>query len=427
MRRVGAWGRRGVTVALSCALLGCGESRHTPPADAGGSGAPFVEDPRGEPGQLLVLDGLGLPFANFQVLVDDTVVTTDANGFAPLPSVGTTYDVSMVVAGGAETFRGMRARAPVFQFDFWSSLDEGAYVDLNIPLPALAGDQEFVYTAGASDAGPFEEVSSNPPDIGREQVATGAYWPPALPVTTFSAEAFLVDTDDSGVYLGFSSYASQTFDVTSGDELVWSPVFGASPFATKPIHVDFTLPPGATTPYYQAFVTEPSGREGYLSDLGAVAKGDLLVPDLPGAVFTVSGTASSADGTLSFAATAGGVHTGDSVTLEVHDGPVVLGPDNDAAVSADTDFSWSGRDGDVYELELETLRPDYSVFVYDIVTAEPTERIPDLSLLGVPFPEGQLYWETEALENLPAVDAYAAGTLSNAWSWTEQRHAAVAH
>jgi hypothetical protein len=408
----------GITATLALSLAGCGESvRH------GGSEAAGTGDPRARPGQIFVVDAYGLPYANTPVLVNDAVVTTDANGYAPLPDVGAHYDVSVVVPPMAFTFIGLTTRAPIVRVTASTNGNGAASASVNILLPEELGkNQRAAYTAGVADhdagfGGPFANASG---------AYAEAYWPSGYP-TTLSAEAFIVDTDPvTGADLAFSKYAAESWTVTPGDTITWVPTFEPASFATKPIHVDVTLPPDAELGSYSVRAVEASGRTGSVASAEVSSVGDVLVPELPDTTYIVDADALTNDRQSEFLAEARGVHAGDHVTLAVSDGPLELAPDDGAVVTPDTDFAWTKGDESVDELVISTTTPN-GLFTYVIATTDGSARLPDLSPLGRSFPAGgHLGWDIEAVPGVTSVDGLAAGASGFGWGRTAWRSATEA-
>ena len=425
MSRVGVSRRAGVVVVLALWAAGCGESVRHADAGPGVSKPPGADDPRGRAGELLLLDTYGLPFANTPVLVNDSVTTTGPDGFAALPDVGEQYDVSVATQDMAYTFLGMKTRAPVVRLLGARGSAASSYISVTIQAPIDAGaNQELLYSAGFSAFAAAEEIVWSEADA--QGVSFSAAWPGTSP-TTFSAEAFIVDLDvDTGSPVAFSRYALETWTVGPGDTLTWIPTFGPAPFATKPIYVDVTLPPDAEVYSYSAFASGQSGREGPVVAVDGAPSGEVLVPDLPDAEYTVVMGATTNNRASGFDAEADGIRAGDHVKLEVQAGPLQVAPDKGAVVSLYTDFSWTSGNEAVDQLVVYASTPD-GPYTYAIVTADRSARVPDLTPLGVSFPLGtSIGWNVDAFERIPSVDAFAAGAPWHGWGETGTRSATSA-
>jgi hypothetical protein len=396
---------RGGTAVLVVWLAGCGESVEHLPSGVGPAGTPGTP-PTDHTGQLLLLDQYKLPYANMPVLVDDTLVTTDADGYATMPAVGDQYDVSVVAGDLAYVFHGLSTRSPVVRLVVSGTGAGVSSMSLAMASPPLRDDQTLVYSAGFANIAEDQQFFGT--SIDAEGLSLEGHWAGSSPVT-FSAEAFVVDVDPStGGPLAFTGYASRSWKVTPGAELSWTPSPTAPPFATAAIQVSVSLPAGAQVTSYDVWAREASGRQSHLGPIVSFAYTDekVLVPDLPGAVFDV--IAGTGDGTSVFEAEADGLHAGDQVTLEAHSGPVPLSPEDGADVSLDTDFTWTEDEGAVYRLFL-TAHDGDKTRTYVIVTTEPTTRLPDLTALGAPFPSGQeLSWQIFSLPGVAPLDHFAA-------------------
>ena len=406
--------RAGVIVSLALFVAACGESVRHAPYGVGGAGAPGdgrpgdsgAEDPRGRSGQLLLLDQYDLPLTHTRVLVNDAVVTTGDDGFAPLPDVGERYDVSAVSGRVAYVFHGLTARAPVVRLVTGGKGEGVSSMSLTMRFPALGEDQDFVYGAG------FAGIARDQQFIGTSTEEQGmtlyGNWAGSS-VVRFSAEAFIVDVDhDSRAPVAFSGYATQSWDVAPDTDLTWTPAPTPSPFATTAIHVNLSLPSGARFVGCDATAFEPSGIQVHFGpQIGFFDSEDLVVPDLPDTTFDLDVNSANVAAQSGFTAVADGVRAGDDVTLEAHTGPTLLAPDAGAVVNPDTEFSWTEIDGAVYRVFITTQDGD-TMHAYAIVTTEPSVRLPDLSALDMPFPSGQtLVWEAFAYEGL-ALDSFAA-------------------
>ncbi len=394
----------GATAGLALMVVGCGESvRHAPAGEVDGSGGGAGQ---GGAGQLLLLDGYGLPFADMPVLVDDTVITTDDNGIAPLPDVGERYDVSVVSLGRAYVFVGLKTRAPVVRLPGSSNGKNISSMSLTIARPELRSDQEFFYSAGFAGVAPDQQFFGTGTD--EAGIDLFGYWAGTSPVT-FSAEAFVVDVEpDTRAPLAFTGYALENWSIAPDAELAWTPALAAPPFGSATIHLELDLPDGASVDSYTTTAFEPSGREGSLGRLDRPVSSDVLVPDVPDTAYRID-VGTSADGFNGFTARAEDVHAGDSVTLDAHAAPLQLAPDDGAVVTADTEFSWTVDDGAIYQLVVSALNDDGTNHLTVITTTEPSARLPDLAVLGSPFPAGKpLSWQLFSLEGVASLDGFAA-------------------
>jgi hypothetical protein len=142
----------GEIVSLALSIAACGESARHAPYGVGAAGAPggdqpeppSAEDPRGRMGQLLLLGEYDEPVTNARVLVNDKVITTGEDGFAPLPPIGDRYDVSTVSQHLAYVFRGLTARAPVVRLVVGGDGTGVSSMTLTMSLPTKGEDQYCV-------------------------------------------------------------------------------------------------------------------------------------------------------------------------------------------------------------------------------------------------------------------------------------------
>ncbi len=406
---------------FGAATLGCGEgTRGTAPTEP--------PDARGRDGRILVLDEFGRPFVNTPLLIDATLTDTGDDGFAELPELGASYDVSVVNASHAYVFRGLRSRAPVIQLQS-STSDPPSSTTLEIQkAPDLGDDTAIRFMAGIGDSpdlNPRLSYSINDSDVELEVV-----WPSAQRPTLL-AEAFLIQidplTEEPLAYLGDAE--NDWSEVPPS--VTWTPPFASPSFDLVPLHVELTLPDGAAVQYYDAVASDDSGRRGSLGySLGNPGSSDartadMLVPDLPDTTYTVSGHTSAGDGGF-VAYSSHGVHAGDTVRLVAQAGPVELAPAEGAVVDTDTDFTWTPVKGGVHYLYAFPT-DDGASFDIMIATSETRVRLPDLSALGLPFPAGRsIRWLVNAVTGVASLDAYAAGAASRGYGYSGYRDASVA-
>jgi hypothetical protein len=425
MRRDGARWCSLAAFGVVLATLGCGEGRRSTP----GASPTESPDPRGRDEELLVLDEFGRPFVNTPVLVDGTLTVTGDDGFAALPELGPSYDVSFVTDDHAFVFEGLRSRAPVLELPSLGP-DELFGTTLQIQKPADLGDDTAIrFMAGVKDTEltPHLTYSTNDSDVELEVV-----WP-GMRSETLSAEAFLVQinplTEEPLVYLG---YAAEDWPAVA-PSVTWAPGFTAPPFDTAPVHVELTLPDGASVQYYEAEASDGSDRRGPLgyslgnpgSTSAANATADVLVPDLAATTYTVFAHTSAAEGGF-VAQSPDGVHAGDSIRLVARAGPVALTPASGAVVDSNTDFTWTPVESAVHYLFIFPV-DDGSSFDITLATTEAQAHLPDLSALGLPFPAGRsIRWLANAVTGVATLDAYAAGAPSRGYGYSGYRDASVA-
>lgn len=421
--------RRGAAISTALALSACGQSvRHAP----AGAASTATSDPRGRDGQLLVLDEFGRPFANLPVLVDAALTATGDDGFAALPDVGSSYDVSLLDDHHAHVFQGLRSRAPVIQLASMGPAG-GTLSETTLQLqkpPDLGDDTLIRFMAGigkAAEATPLLTYSTNDSDVELQVV-----WP-EMERPTLSVEAFLVQVDPlTEEPLAYPGYAAEDWPAVS-PSVTWTPPFDSPPFEALPVHVDLTLPDGASVRYYDAFASDGSGRRGSLgyalgnpdADASTGASADMLVPDVPDTTYAVLAHTTTDDGGF-VAQGPDGVHAGDSVSLVALAPPAELAPPSGALIDTATDFAWAPVEGAVHYLFI--FAPDASsVFDVTVATMASHTRLPDLSALGVPFPLApSIRWIANAVTGVGSLDAYAAGAPSRGYGYSGYRDAAFA-
>jgi hypothetical protein len=432
--------------ALGAALatFGCGESeRHAPDDASGGAGATDTGGapgmaggsgvspaPRGRDGQLLLLDEFARPFVDVPVLVDGAVVYTGDDGFAVLPEVGVTYDVSFVDHQRAWVFQGLSSRAPVLALP--SVGNSGAVFEtaVEVQKPANLGDDTSIrFMAGIEEltgTTPFLTFSNSDGDVEFDVT-----WPDIEPAT-LSAAAFLVQSDPlTQQPLAFLGYATGEWPQVPA-KVAWSPTFDSSLVGSS-VHIDLTVPPGSSVADYQAIAADAAGRSGVVSsapgnpaaESAGRASGDVLVPDLPGTTFSMTAETLASDGRF-IASSPAGVHAGETVQLVAQAPPALVAPQDGDSVDADTEFSWLPGGGTLHYWSGATV-DDGAEFQFTVVGTQPSVRLPDLTALGIPFPWGRsLDWLAGDVVGAESLDAYAAGAPDGGLGFSFTRQVFVA-
>lgn len=374
----------------TCLLLGCGESARTSGDEPAGSVV------------LTLIDEISQPIPRAGLLVNGAVLATDASGRATAEGVPAKYDVTVVAGGTAYSFIGLTTRSPELALLDLASPELTSYatIDLENP-PDLRDDQSIAFIAGAPGLAAGEQAVAF--DYGADGLYAQTTWP-GTAQRTLSGEALVAELDatkDSVV--GYSAYAAQTFELSPDDQVTWQPTFGALPFESAQIHVDLEQQDDAGPATFGSTVHEADGPSGELGWATGVASADLEVLDIPGASYTV--TAQSYPGSGTFVAIANDVEVGGSVLLHTASPPELLSPANGARVEPDTEFRWSAIDGAVYRLVVYTDDETQPFLQYEVVTAEPAAKLPDLSLLGLAFPAGRnLVWTVNSAHGPASVD-----------------------
>jgi len=410
------WG--GALLTALC-VAGCGESTRHVGTDAGavpdgGAGAGgSVAESRGRDGELLVLDEFARPFVDVPVLVDGAVVYTGDDGFAVLPDVGASYDVSFADQQRVWVFRGLSSRAPVLSLPSVGNSGALFETDVEVQKPTNLGDDTAVrFMAGIEEltgTTPFLSFSNNDSDVDFQIT-----WPDVEPAT-LSAAAFLVQIDPlTGETLAYLGSATAEWPEVPA-KLLWSPAFD-SPLEGASVHVDLTVPPGSSPGVYEVWATDAAGRNGSISfaldnpatDGPGSGSGDVLVPNLPDLTFSATAQTLASNGRF-IASSPSGLHAGDTVRLVAQPPPVLVTPEDGASVDAGTDFSWTPGGGNVHYFSAATV-DDGAELDFTIASTEPSARLPDLSALGIPFPWGRgLDWLAGDVVGADSIDAYAAG------------------
>jgi len=361
--------------------------------------------------ELLLVDELGQPAAQTQVLVDGKVVTTNDEGRAELGELPASYDAAVAAGTNVFAFMGLRSRSPTIEIAN-SSLDilneHAARINISVN-PAI--NQDVAYFAGVTGDNISRQTVNREMDA-QSNTATVKWAGPGD--ATLSAQAILMDVDLKGGYvLGYSGFASQSWPNAAQRATVdWTPEFEAPPFETATIHVDVSLPPDTDVGWYTVTLRQASGETGLIgrfrAGTGADAGTDLVVPALPGATFDISAALFGPIGTSQVVMRA--VSAGASVHAESVDSLQQLAPENGQEnVTPRTDFSWSAQPGFIYELLAFSESSSQLNYQYLVATAGSTARLPDTSALGLPFPAGlTLQWRVEAKLVYASLDDYAA-------------------
>ena len=386
----------------ACLALGCG----------GESARSGVQASSG-PAALRLVDEIGQPLPRTALLVDGAIVTTDEFGRATTDPLPAKYDVAVVVGSNAYAAIGLTTRSPLLELPDIASPELTSYATINVEDPPdLSAYDRVVLIAGVTDLAADQQVVSL--DSLQVDPYVQATWP-GNAERTLSAEAVVADLDDAEFsVVGYSGYAARSFQLSPDDQVTWHPTFLPVPFATAAIHVDSDAVALVRPVIYGSQVHEAAGPSGGLTFAMGTPSADLMVLDLPDARYTV--TAQSYYDTGVFVAAQDDVEVGASVTFQAAPPPELLAPEDGASIALATEFRWIVMEGAVYRLIAYTDDGEDPFVQYEVVTAEASAKLPDLSALGLASLRGRmLAWTVHAEYGPTSVDEDVAGTPLSGW------------
>jgi hypothetical protein len=368
------------------------------------SHAERASKPQGRPGSILLLDALQQPVPDHRLLVAGELVTTDAEGRAPLPALPARYDVALQ-ASYVYVFQGMSSRAPVIQLPYETFNPDTRRV--HVDVYASPADGESLNVLQDVTATGIHGMSA-----GFNSDAAGHYWVNIAwsgPETArLTLEAFTsVHDPETALVTRYSGYARYRAEVHAGDEVSWSPEFEPLPFAEKTIRVETTLGPDEHIFQHPVYVRTATGGGGALGSADNLADAELLVPDLPNVTFDIASDTFGPNGSAT--TWARDLRPGDRVRLTPLAAPQPLVPFVDTPAECPAEFEWTPVADALYYLWLRPRGSGAGSSSYQIASASPRATLPDLSALGIPAPEGPYEWSPRSVADYDSIDAYAAG------------------
>jgi len=372
-------------------------------AGCGGSVSQNPESGPAREGYLLLLDDLGVPSRARQVMVDNTVVVTDDRGYARLPTVGASYDVTLRAGGYLYAYQGMTTRSPIIRVRYGSMAQAVEHsVGILVHTPNLGPGLRAYIHPSVSGPGVLSQ------GFGFNS-AEGDYWADidwaGSELATLTLESFLAEYDTtSHAVKGFLGYAKVQREVSGGDDVEWTPAFELPQFGESTITVSVKRPDGQAVFQSIAFLQSPAGIQYISRADGSTDTQTFVVPDLPGARFSVS------IDTYGMGNASGQAHdmlAGGMAEVVVPPSPQVTAPQSGAVVDLDTEFAWSVPEGAIRYMY---AYGDNTLFTMMIASASSVVRLPDLSPLGLALAPGTTWsWHGDFDQGPRSMDEFAAG------------------
>jgi hypothetical protein len=355
-----------------------------------------------------IVDFRKTPWPNRQILVGDTLTTTDEAGHFTVHNVAFPYNLAIaaeVPSGGhnvaiGDVFVGMSDPAPTVSSWGHSPISPVQSGSTTVTVVLPAADTSTVLGCVAFDN------TDNLTSISVISVALppGPATLPPGPVRKFHVEwtgppsatvrihAFQTQVDPATSapvhYLGYD-----TTDIVLADhgDVSWTANYKPPPFSESPLSVTVSLPEGYTMTH-----TALTVNSTYLADnwgqLGSSAKGPVIsfvVPDLPGVPLAISVGAN--DGNASAGSVVAALPAGPQpLALQVDPAPTLTSPTEGATFGVGSTITWTldGPGAPSTFLSMGDGRGGQAPFITLWGGEDGSVTLPDLSALGLPLPHG---------------------------------------
>jgi hypothetical protein len=366
----------------SIAIAGCGARS---PLDAASS----HEDVTGT-----IVDVTNTPWPGRQVLVGDTLATTDEAGHFKVRDVAFPYDLAINATHDADVYVGMSDPAPTV---FSQGLAPGS--------PARSGSMTLTVVLPAADTNTVHgcvefEKSDNLTSITVSTVKTApeplrtfnVSWV-GQPSTVVRIHAFETQVDPTTSapvhYLGYD-----TTDLVLADQgkVTWTASYKPPPFSESPLAVTVSLPEGygISRTFLVMNSTDVLGNAGLIQSEAAGPEISLVVPDLAAAPFGIAISTRASDGSAestSYALLPAGTQ---KLAVQVEPAPTLIAPPEGGTIGVGSTITWTGGGPGAPFTTLEVLDGKGAIGPFIVLWggADGSVTVPNLSALGLPLPHG---------------------------------------
>jgi hypothetical protein len=336
-----------------------------------------------------IVDITRAPWPGRQVLVGDTLTTTDEAGHFTVHNVSPPYDLAIAdpIPWG-EVYVGMTDPAPTVVSRGLAPGTQHGSMTLTVVLPA-ADTSTLLGWVVVEATDNVTKITAQPVTTAPGPVRTYNVDWVGSPSAEVRIRAFQTQVDPATSapvhYLGYD-----TTDLVLDDKgnVTWNASYKPPPFSESPLSVTVSLPEGyaISHTWLRMGSTDQFGTAGWIGSGAAGPEISLVVPDLPGAPFELDVTAG--DGYAVSRSYVPGLPAGtQKLAVQVEPAPTVISPPDGATLGVGSTITWTlGGPGAPYtELDV-TEGKGQSIFLYG---GDGSVTVPDLSALGLPLPHGE--------------------------------------
>jgi len=370
-----------------------------------------------------IVDITNAPWPGRQVLVGDTLTTTDEAGHFTVHDVLPPYDLALAfntpVITRGDVYVGMTDPAPTVVS--WAlapaSLVNGGSMTVTVVLPEadtstvvgwvafeatdnLAGILAEPVTTVTTATGPVRTFTVSWRDLPSVGVRIHAFQTQVDPATSAPVH-----------YLGYD-----TTDLVLADHgnVTWTASYEPPPFSESPLSLAVSLPEGYAISHTWLVMRATTQFDTVgLMGSGAAGPGvSLVVPDLPGAPFSIEVAQGEEYGSSRVYVPA--LPAGPQpLALQMEPNPTILSPSEGATIGVGSTITWTpGGPG----ASFTTLTPEatngLTIFLWGGEDGSVT--VPDLSALGLPLPHGVVCGVSVSRDSrATTVEDFASGDLSS--------------
>ena len=293
----------------------------------------------------VVVDADGEPAADVTVAIGEAVVTTDIDGRFSFDGIGAHYDATLALKNtqSAYVFQEMTTRAPTLRiFDVaLSARSHEAHVRAELPAD-MPPTTRVVVVAEAADAS--ARVVDVHPTETQDGIDVALRWiGDASTRVTLRAIAYEADAATLAPtrYVGLATLADEP--IGDGGTSAWRVSY--EPVRETTLDARVAAPPAHAVEWTSLFID--FGHGGHVAKLADRLAPDanvrFVVPDVPGATFSVSAFARAGEGLASVASDRAGAGAG-YVSLDLPTVPLLRAPARGAVVLPDAEFAWQPLD-----------------------------------------------------------------------------------
>jgi hypothetical protein len=292
----------------------------------------------------LVVDADGEPASDVDVQIGQAIVATDADGRFAFEAVGAHYDVALTVKNtrAAYVFQDMSTRAPTLRlFDLaLSPRSHETVVHAVLPEDAPLGAKVVMIADAPSESTRVVDVRSTEANDGGVDVAV-RWIGEARALVSLHAIAYEADdlTLAPSRYLGVATMKDAWLE-DGGTPPAWRMTY--EPLRESRVDAHVAAPAGHAVEWTSLYVTlGPHARRAKLADrLGSDARVAYVVPDLPGATFSVAAFAHAGDAVASVETDPAIAGARGTLSLDLPRAPALRTPARGAKVASDTVLAW---------------------------------------------------------------------------------------